>query len=96
MQKSTLIGIGAGLAALAALYYTVGKPWLAKWAGQAASIRSVATATRVSTPTTPTTLRTSSGSRTVNRAPDPVAQIKAQAGRGELDPTGVRLEGIMG
>lgn len=96
MQKSTLIGVGTGLAALAAIYYTVGRPWLAKMRGQAASMRSVASAAKASAPRTPVVTTTSKGAQVINRAADPVKEIKAQAGRGEFDPTGLDLGGFYG
>lgn len=96
MQKSTLIGLGAGAVALAALYYTIGRPWLARMRGQAASMQSVAKAARASAPVVLTTQKTSKGTTKVNRAADPVKEIVAQAARGDLDPTGLRFEGVFG
>lgn len=97
MEKhKTLIGVGVGVAALAALYFTVGKPWLAKRRGEAASIRSVAAAVRASAPKTTLRIRTASGTKEVDQREDRAAEIKAQAAAGGFKNASQSFTGVFG
>lgn len=96
MEKhKILIGVGVGVAVLAALY-TIGKPWLARKRGEAASIRSVAAAMRASAPRTTLQIRTASGTKEVDQHEDRAAEIKAQAAEGGFKNASQSFTGVFG
>ena len=97
MEKhKTLIGVGVGVAVLAAIYFTIGKPWLAKKRGEAASVRSVAAAVRASAPRTTLRIRTASGTKEVDQRADRATEIKAQAAAGGFNNASQGFTGVFG
>ena len=97
MEKhKTLIGVGVGVAVLAALYFTVGNRWLARKRGEAASVRSVAAAVRASAPRTILKIRTASGTKEVDQREDRATEIKAQAAAGGFKNASQSFTGLFG